>query len=76
MLIKNNKNVKGIKMFENTFLYTAHADDSTFFLKDINLIIELLNTVNYFPSFTGLKLNLCKSEVAGIYVNVKCSEKG
>ena len=62
VLIKNNKNVKGIEMFEHTFLYT----DSTFFLKDKNSIKELLNTINYFSSFTGLKLNLSKCEVAGI----------
>ena len=38
MLIKNNKSIiKGIKMFENTFLCTAYADDSTFFLKDKKL---------------------------------------
>ena len=30
-LIKNNKNIKGIKIFEKNFLYTAYADDSTFF---------------------------------------------
>ena len=28
LLIKNNKNIKGIKMFDNTFLCTAYADDS------------------------------------------------
>ena len=37
MLIKNNKNIKGIEMFENTFLYTSYTDDSTFFLKDKKL---------------------------------------
>ena len=35
-------------MFENTFLYTAYAGDSTFFLKDKNSVKELLNTINYF----------------------------
>ena len=30
MLIKNSKNIKGIRVFENTFLYTAYGDDSTF----------------------------------------------
>ena len=54
MLIKSNKNIKRIKLFDNTFLYTAYGDDSTFFLKDKNLIKELLNTINYFSSFTGL----------------------
>ena len=60
MLIKNNKNIKGIKMFEKTFLCTAYEDDSTFFLKDKNSIKELLNTINYFSSFTGLRPNLSK----------------
>ena len=53
-------------MFENTFLFTAYADDSTFFLKNKNSIKELLNTINYFSSFTGLKPNLSKCEVAGM----------
>ena len=45
---KQKKNIKGVKMFENTFLYNAYAGDSTFFLKDKNSIKELLNTINYF----------------------------
>ena len=53
-------------MFENTFLYTAYADDSTFFLKDKNSIKELLKTINYFSTLTGLKPNLSKCEVAGM----------
>ena len=66
MLIKNSKNIKGIKMFENTFLYISYAGDSTFFLKDKNSIKERLNTINYFLSFTSLNPNLCKCELAGI----------
>ena len=58
LLIKNNKNIKDLKMFDNTFLYTAYADDRTFFSKDKNLIKELRDTINYFSSFTGLKANL------------------
>ena len=66
LLIKNNKNIKGIKIFENTLLYIAYVDDNTSFLKDKNSIKELPNTINYFSSFTGLKLNLSKCEAAGI----------
>ena len=62
MLIKNNKNIKGINMVGNTFLYTAYADDSTILLKDKNSFKELLSTINYFSSFTHLP----KYEVAGI----------
>ena len=63
---KKQQNLKVIKMFENTFLYTAYADDSTFFLKDRNSVKELLNIINYFSSFMGLKPNLSKWKVAGI----------
>ena len=72
MLIKQNKNnIKVIKMFENTFLYTANADDSTFFLKYKHSIKELLNIINYYSSFTGLKPNLSKCEMAGIGAGIK-----
>ena len=53
-------------MFDNTLLYTAYADDNTFFLKDKNSIKEILNTINYFSSFTGLKPNPSTSKVVGI----------
>ena len=66
MSIKNDKNIKDIKIFENTFLYTAYSDDCTFSLKDKNSIKELVHTTNYFSSFTGLKPNLSKCDVAGI----------
>ena len=66
MLIKNHKNTKDIKMFENTFLYTAYAEDSTFFLKDENSVTELLSTINYFSSSAGLKPNLSKNKETGI----------
>ena len=62
ILIKN----KGITIFENTFLYIAYADDSTLFLKDKISIKELLNRINHFLSFTDLKPDLSKCEVAGI----------
>ena len=72
LIIKSNKNIKGIQMFENTFLYIAYANDITFFLKDKNSVKELLNTIICFSSFTGLKPSLSKCEVAG----GRCSEKG
>ena len=63
---KNNKDIKSLKILGNTFLYTAYADDTTFSLKKLGLIKELLNAVSLFSSFSGLKPNLSKCEVAGI----------
>ena len=34
LYIKENKNVKGINVFNNIFLYSAYADDTTFFVSD------------------------------------------
>ena len=53
-------------MFENTFLYPAYVDDSTFFLKNKNSSRELMNTINLISSFTCLKQNLSKCVVGGI----------
>ena len=33
ILIRANKRVKGINIFEHTYLYSAYVDDTTFFLK-------------------------------------------
>ena len=39
-----------------------------FFLKDINSVIELMNGLNIFLNFSGLKPNRTKCEIAGIGV--------
>ena len=57
--------VKGLKHW---FLYTAYADDTTFFLKNRKSIIELMNVLNTISSFSGLKSNKTKYEIAGIGV--------
>ena len=37
-LIKSNKNIHEINMFTFDFLYTAYADDTTFFLTDLDSV--------------------------------------
>ena len=53
ILIKNNENIQGIRIFEQTYLYSAYADDTTFFLKNIKSLKQLLRIVDYFSSFTS-----------------------
>ena len=62
---KNNENIESVNIFENTYRYTLYADDSTSFLKKLNSIKELLNTVEIFSSFTRLKPNLSKCKISG-----------
>ena len=78
ILIKANKRVKGIKIFEHTYLHSAYADDTTFFLRDKRSIKELINTFATFSKYSGLKPNHEKCEIAGIGVlkSVKVAVRG
>ena len=66
IMLKNKADIKGLKIFDYDFLYTAYADDSTFFLSDIYSIKEMINCFNIFMCFSDLKPNLSKCEIAGI----------
>ena len=65
--VKNNPKVKGLIISKHEFLYTTYADDTTFFHKDRNSIIKLMNELNT-SNFSGLKPNKTKCEIAGIGV--------
>ena len=66
LFIKKHPEIKGIELFEYCFLYTAYADDTTFFLKDAYYIENLVEIFNTFSLFSGLKPNLTKCKIAGI----------
>ena len=68
IFIKDNKNIKGINIFDNIFLYSAYADDTTFFLSDEDSVIEVINAFHEFSPVCGLKTNEAKCETAGIGV--------
>ena len=55
IFVKNNPKVKGLNIFKHEFLYTAYADDTTFFLKDRNSVIKLMNELNIFSNISELK---------------------
>ena len=57
-----------MNIFKHEFLYTAYADDTTFFLKDKKSITELMNELNTFSKFSGLKPNKTNCETSGIGV--------
>ena len=50
ILIKANKRVKGMNIFEHTYLYSAYADDTTFFLRTKDLLKNLLIRLLHFQS--------------------------
>ena len=67
-LIKQKKDIDGPTFFDHTFLYTAYADDTTFFLKDKESVKKVMNVFDTFSIYSGLKPNKSKCEIAGIGV--------
>ena len=65
-LIKNNDDIRGITIFNHNFLYTAFADDSTFFLNELLSVKNLVDTFKVFSLFSGLNANFSKCEIAGL----------
>ena len=55
-------------IFDYNYLYSAYADDTTFFLKDIISVNHMADTFLFFSYFSELKPNLTKSEITGIGV--------
>ena len=50
------------------FFCTAYADDTNFFLKNIESVINLLEIFKHFSQFSSLKPNRSQCEIAGIDV--------
>ena len=65
-VIKSNKNIKGLNIFNHEFLYTAYADNTGFFLKDKISVFETLNVFHNFSLVSGLSPNTTKCERASI----------
>ena len=66
ILIKSNKNIHRITIFNHDFLYTPYADDTILFLKDLDSIQNVLEMLNQFYMVSGLHPNFSKCEIAGI----------
>ena len=64
--IKTNKQIKGLSLFDYEFLYTAYADDTTFFITNEKSVMEVMKSFDNFSLFSGLKVNGSKCEIAGI----------
>ena len=68
ILLKSKPEIKGMKIFDYNYLYSAYADDTTFFLKDIISIKHIVDTFLFFSYFSELKPKLTKFEIAVIGV--------
>ena len=68
LLIKEKPRIKELNIFYQWYLYSVYADDTTFFIKDVNSIKEMVNRFHIFSRFSGLRPTLIKFEIAGIGV--------
>ena len=68
ILTKCNRNIHGIKTFKPAYLYTAYADDTTFFKKDVSSAKIVFSFIDSFSRFSGLRPNVSKYVMAGIGV--------
>ena len=68
LLAKATHKIRGLNIFQYTYLYTAYGDDSTFFLKNKNSVWQLMESLSTFSQYSCLNSNCEKCEIAGIGV--------
>ena len=57
IFVKESENVHGLTIFNNQFLYTAYADDTTFFLSNEDSVTEVIQIFELFSVFSRSKPN-------------------
>ena len=65
-IVNQNPEIKGIEVNGTTIKQCLFADDTTFFLQDIDSLQTLINTLNTFGKYSSLQVNYDKSEAAWI----------
>ena len=63
MFIKESEIFQGLAIFNNQFLYTAYAENTTFFVSNENSVTGVIRNFEYFLIFSGLKPNKYKSPI-------------
>ena len=70
IMVRTNVNIRVLSIFYNEIKLTACADDTTIFIKELNSFHRLIRVFDQFRNFSSLKLNMEKSELCGIGVQV------
>ena len=60
LLLKTKPEIAGLTIFDHCYLYSAYADDTTFFLKDTISIKNMVNTFHFFLGLLWIKTKLFK----------------
>ena len=75
IFIRSNTNIKGITIGDNETKLLAYADDMTALLSDITSAKELLDSLNTFEMYSGLKMNVSKTKAMWIGIMKNSAEK-
>ena len=67
--IRNDEDIKGIKVENVTYKICQLADDTTLFVHDINSLEKSIEQLKKFSLFSGLKINLEKTEIIPIGIS-------
>ena len=73
--IRSNTSIKGITIGDNETKLLAYADDMTALLSDIISAKELLDSLNTFEKYSGLKMNVSKTKAMWIGIMKNSAEK-
>jgi hypothetical protein len=65
-VIRNNPNIKGIHINGIEYKISQYADDTCLYLSNQNSLENALNTIKFFTTCSGLKINMDKSEAMWI----------
>ena len=68
IMIKSNNDIKRVKVLDFEYLYTAYADDTTFFISDLDSVHLIFSIFDEFSIYSGMKINRSNCELAGIAV--------
>ena len=60
--IRNNDDIKGVRLGDHEIKLSAYADDSDFFTSDVRSLVLIFQTCETFQLYSSPKLNLEKSE--------------
>ena len=71
--IRQNENIKGIKLKHSEIKILQYADDTCGILQDIKSAKHFLKTIEEFGEYSGLKLNKEKTE--GIWIGANRNKK-
>ena len=73
--IRSNANIKGITIGKNETKLLASADDMTALSSDITSAKELLDSLDTFEKYSGLKINVSKTKAVWIGIMKNSAEK-